>query len=298
MDLADEVAPAARPAGKAIPRRASGRVSGDDHGGLTGRDRFAAPPRRARASRPALSRPQEVTGRPPLDLTLPEGERRSTSTLEGRWRDILYAPGSGLVSPMEPGAYRSPLIVIPVDGPAVRITCLQVPAFGDTLCRLSIELIVVRDIERLGSFFDTERRGTIYALSPERSAAGAISPPPDREDWVYRGASLTSQLGSIAGVSLLRERIAAGRGEGRVGWIADRGLVLTTAAGGRSLILAEAESSEQVLFRPEIGPYRGLADPSAPVTPGATLKDLLGYGDWAEPFAVSVELVEAGGGTG
>jgi hypothetical protein len=199
---------------------------------------------------------------------------------------------------MEPGAYRTPLIVLPVNGPAVRISCLQIPAFGDTLCRLRVELIVLRDIERLGSFFDTGRHGTIYAVSPERGTAGPMAPPPDRTDWVYRGASLASRLGAIVRTTLLRERVAAGRGEGRVGWVADRGLVLATAAGAQSLILAEAESSEQVLFRPDIGPYRGLADPSAPVTPGATAKDLLGYGDWPEPFSVGVELAEAGEGPG
>jgi hypothetical protein len=64
--------------------------------------------------------------------------------------------------------------------------------------------------------------------------------------------------------------------------------------GAESLLLALPEREEHALFLPAVGPYRVLLDPSAPTTPGAGARELLGYGDHEEPFEVAVELESLG----
>lgn len=210
---------------------------------------------------------------PALDLSLPAPERRLAATLAGAWRDFLYAPGEGFTSPLDPGAYRSTFVVIPVDGVAVRLSSLLVPAFGGDLCRLRLEPIERYRSESLGSFFEPSRTGTVYSLTPDRSAGAARAPA--RAEWRYEGPALGSRLGSPGRVRLLRERA---RGAD-CAWQADRGLVLTGADGGESLFLSVAEQSEAVLFVASPGLYRALVDPVTTPPPGVTASDLLGYGE-------------------
>jgi hypothetical protein len=74
-----------------------------------------------------------------LALSLPEPERRRAAGLVGGWSDFLYVPWPGFVSPIEPGMYRSSLIIVPAGAEAVRVSSLVVPAFGGELCRLGVE---------------------------------------------------------------------------------------------------------------------------------------------------------------
>ena len=60
--------------------------------------------------------------------------------------------------------------------------------------------------------------------------------------------------------------------------------------GAESLLLALPDREEHALFLPAIGPYRVLVDPSVPETPGASVRELLGYGDREKPFEVTVSL--------
>jgi len=39
-----------------------------------------------------------------------------------------------------------------------------------------------------------------------------------------------------------------------------------------------------------MGFYRALVDPAAPATPGATVRELLGYGDRKGEFRIEVEI--------
>jgi len=126
---------------------------------------------------------------PRVDLTLPAEERDLAASLAATWRDLLYVPGPGLTSPLDPGAYRSSLVVIRGDGAAIRVTSRVMPAFGADLSRLVLELVAPQRPdalgETLGSFFDPAHTGTIYALTPDRTA-GATRPP-ERDEWRYAG---------------------------------------------------------------------------------------------------------------
>ena len=103
-------------------------------------------------------------------------------------------------------------------------------------------------------------------------------------------AILTSSTTSVARVRVLREQARGGAGDGTFAWTADRGLVLTGESGAESLLLALPDREEHALFLPAIGPYRVLADPREPQTPGAGVRELLGYGDREMPFEVTVSL--------
>ncbi len=60
------------------------------------------------------------------------------------------------------------------------------------------------------------------------------------------------------------------------------------------LLLAGPDSSEHAILMPGLGFYRALLDPAAPETPGATVRELLGYGDRDElRVEVEVELLDA-----
>ena len=76
-----------------------------------------------------------------FDLSLPEPERRRAALLRGHWRDLLYVPGPNFTSPIEPGVYSSSFVVVPADGPAVRVSSIVVPAFGGEICRLRLEAL-------------------------------------------------------------------------------------------------------------------------------------------------------------
>ncbi|HJV56360.1 MAG TPA: hypothetical protein VJ971_10320, partial [Methylomirabilota bacterium] len=76
-----------------------------------------------------------------VDLTLPDAERRLAASLSTPWRDLLYTPGPDLTSPLDPGAYRSSLVVLRDDGVAVRLTSRVTPAYGRELCRLRLETL-------------------------------------------------------------------------------------------------------------------------------------------------------------
>ncbi len=223
-----------------------------------------------------------------LELILPERERRWAAALAAGLTDLLYVPGPGFASPLDPGLYRSTFLLLLRDGPPLRISSLVVPAFGAELCRLRVEPLQSIRIERLGSLFEPARRGLIFAMSADRRTSTAR--PPDQPGWCYEGPPLGTRLGAITRVRLLTER-ATGRLAGEeIGWVADRGVALTGADGQESLLLATPEASEQAAFLPAPGLYRALIDRAAPVTPGATVKELLGYGDWDGPLDVTVEL--------
>jgi len=224
-----------------------------------------------------------------LDLSLPEPERRRAAGLIGTWRDLLYVPGPGFVSPLEPGLYRSSFIIVPAGGQAVRVSSFVVPAFGGELCRLRLEPLVAYRPENLGSFFDPRRRGVVYAMSADRRTGGPRAP--DRREWSYEGPSLAGGLGEVRRVRVLRERVRGADGGGVIAWTADRALVLTGADGQDRVLLARPDESEQVAFVSALGLYRALLDPAAPAVPGATPADLLGYGDWAPPLDIAVELL-------
>lgn len=223
-----------------------------------------------------------------VDLTLSASERRWAAALGGPWSDLLYSPGPGFASPLEPGLFRASVVVVPVGAAAVRVTSLVIPAFGGELCRLRVEPLPVLPHENFGSFFDPTRRGRVWSMGADRRTPGAHAP--DERDWFYDGPPLAARLGETARVRVLRERVRAGTGDGAHGWTADRGLVFASAAGGESLLLALPEREEHALFLPAVGPYRVLVDPAAPATPGAGARELLGYGDHEDPFELTLEL--------
>ena len=225
---------------------------------------------------------------PRVDLNLPAAERALAASLASAWRDLLYVPGPGFTSPLDPGAYRSSLVVIRGDGAAIRVTSRVSPAFGADLSRLALEVIAPSRpdalMEALGSFFDLTRTGTIYALTPDR--AGGATRPPERAEWRYAGPSLAARLGRVARVRVVREH---GRGAG-VEWTADRGLALTAADGTECLVLAVSEPAEVALFLPAVGLHRALLQESAAPQPGVTVRDLLDHADRDDDVDVTVTL--------
>jgi hypothetical protein len=227
-----------------------------------------------------------------VDLSLPEPERRLAASLVGRWNDLLYVPGPGFVSPLEPGLYASSFVVVLAGGPAVRVTTLSVPAFGGDLCRLRLEPLASFRLTSFGSFFEPARRGVIYTMSADRRAGSAR--PPDRSGWTYEGEPLGGRLGAPSRVRVLRERVRGGAGDGAFAWVADRGLALTGLGGDESLFLARPGESEAAVFLPAPALYRALLDPAAPAVPGATRAELLGHGDWGTRVDVAVELQQVG----
>jgi hypothetical protein len=222
---------------------------------------------------------------PHVDLKLPDRERALLGSLVAPWHDLLYAPGPGFTSPLDPGAYRTSVVIVPAAGPAIRVSSVVTPAFGGELCRLRLEALPHAPPLSLGSFFHPSRTGTIYALTPERGTAAAQAP--ERAEWRYEGVSLAPRLGRITGIRLLRERGRVGDGS----WRADRGFAVTGADGGLSLVLAVAEPAEAALFLPSPGLYRTLLDPAAPPKPGVTVRDLLGHGDRDDGVETTIELL-------
>jgi hypothetical protein len=222
-------------------------------------------------------------------LVLSEPEHRLAALLIGRWRDCLYAPGPGVQSPLEPGVYASSFIVLPEDGPALRVSSLVVPAFGGDLCRIRLEPLLDYRLQRFGSLFEPSRRGTIYAMAADRRGGGARSP--DQPGWSAEDPSLVERLSAVTRVRVLRERIDGGRGDGAFSWVADRGLALTGPGGEESLFLARPDEDERAVLASPLGLYRALLDPAITPVPGASHAELLGYGDWAQPFTVSIEAL-------
>jgi len=209
-----------------------------------------------------------------IELLMPEPERRRAGALRGGLADFLYVPNPDFTSPLDPGLHRSTFILVMADKQAVRVSSFVVPAFGRELCRLRIEPVQGYRPESLGSFFEPSRRGLVYSLSGDRQSVAAR--PPDRSGWSYEGPSLGARLGSIAQVLVVQETVSR-EDEGE--WTADRGLVLIGADGQESLLLAEAAPDDHAAFLPTVGIYRALFDPLAPVAPGASPQELLGYGD-------------------
>ena len=128
----------------------------------------------------------------------------------------------------------------------------------------------------------------IYTMSRDRK--GGAARPPDRPGWSYDGPSLAPRLERVTSVRLIREHVTGGSGDAAFSWTADRGLVLTASDGRESLLLASPEYSELAAFLPAVGLYRIVVDPAAPTVPGATLKELLGYGDRDGDLQVKVEV--------
>jgi hypothetical protein len=222
---------------------------------------------------------------PHVDLKLPDSERALAASLATAWRDFLYTPGPGFTSPLDPGAYRSSFVVVPVEGAPVRVSSLVTPVFGGELCRLHLEPLERYRPESLGSFFEPARTGTVYAFTPERGS-GAVRAP-ERAEWRYEGPPLVSRIGQVASMRLLRER---GRGAD-FSWEADRGILLTDVDGVGCLLLSSAETSETAVFLPSVGLHRALLDPDVAPPSGVTARGLLGYGDWPADLDVAVELL-------
>jgi len=218
-------------------------------------------------------------------LHLPDHERSLLGPLVAPWRDLLYAPGPDFTSPLDPGAYRTSVVIVPAAGPAIRVSSVVTPAFGGEICRLRLEALPHDPPPSLGSFFDLARTGTVYALAPGRGRAAARAP--ERAEWRYDGVSLATRLGRISGMRLLRER-GCGRG---FSWEADRGLAFTGADGAPSLVLAVVEPAEAALFLPSPGLYRTLLDPATAPQPGVTVRDLLGHGDREDSVETTIELL-------
>ncbi len=264
-----------------------------------GRPRWPASRRPRRLGRTAGRSLQRALGRgkappepgaltAPFELCLPVPERVRAAGLAAEWSDFLYVPGRGFTSPIEPGLHRSSFVVALATGRAVRVSSFVVPAFGAELCRLRLEPLVSFRPENLGSFFEPARRGMIYAMSADRSAT--LTRSPDRPGWSYDGPSLRSRLARVAKVHVVRERVHGGSGDAAFSWVADRGLALTGANGQRCLLLANPEDAEQALFTPRLGFYGPLLDPDAPPTPGAAVKDLLGYADRPD-LTITTDLI-------
>jgi hypothetical protein len=224
---------------------------------------------------------------PPFDLRLPEPERRRAASLATRWNDLLYVPGPDFTSPLDPGLYRSNFVIVPAEGRAVRVSSFVVPAFGGELCRLRLEPLVSFRAENLGSFFEPRRRGVVHAMSGDRKTGAARAP--DRLGWSYPGPSLQPRLERAAGVSLIRERVTGGSGVAAFSWLADRGLAIAGSDERHVLLLAAPDGSEQASLVTGLGFYRALLDPAVAETPGATVRELLGYGDRDE-LRVEVEI--------
>jgi hypothetical protein len=220
---------------------------------------------------------------PRVALHLPDRERDLLRSLVSPWRDLLYAPGPGFTSSLDPGAYRTSLVIVPVAGPAIRVSSVVRPAFGAEICRLGLEALSHDPPPSLGSFFDPARTGTVYALTPDRELAAAQAPA--RANWRYDGVSLAPRLGRIGGLRVLREH---GRGPGS-SWDADRGLAFIGADGVASLVLAVTEPAEAALFLPSPGLYEPLLDPAATPKPGVTVRDLLGHGDRDDGVETTIE---------
>jgi hypothetical protein len=222
-------------------------------------------------------------------LRLPFREQRLLIGLLGSWSDLLYVPGPGLTSPVDAGLYRSSFFVVPAAGPAVRIAALAMPAFGLDLCRIRVEPVGAYRADRLGSVFDPSRQGLVYTIEADRRRRGPM--PSDRPDWQYGGPPLAERLGVITGVRLLRERVRSRAADEAFGWEADRGLVVSGPEGAACLFLAEPHDEEQVAFLPSLGLHQALVDGAAGAAPGASPRELLGYGDQAEQLEVEVALL-------
>jgi hypothetical protein len=226
-----------------------------------------------------------------IELALPAAEHALALALGAPWRDLLYVPGPDFTSPLEPGLFRSALVVVPAEGAAIRISSIVMPAFGTELCRVQLEALPDYQADMLGSFVEPERRGRIFVMSTERETLAAR--PADRAGWSYAGPSLGDRLGRVERVRLIRERVAAKLGGQAVGWTADRGLVIDVRDSEPCLVLASAESAEQALFLPVPRLYRALLASTA-AAPGATARDLLGYGEWPEALDLALETVGVG----
>lgn len=235
----------------------------------------------------AVTRPAtgDRAATPRIALSLPAAEQRLAAGLAGPWLDLLYAPGPGFTSLLDPGVFRASFVVVLAGSPMVRVSSFVTPAFGGELCRLRLEPLETPPGERLGSFFEPSRHGLVYVMSGDRGSRA-----PDRADWSYQGESLGPRLGRVARVQVLRERVAGFDNGEPIGWVADRGLVLLGADGGESLFLAEPEGGEQAAFLPAAGAHRILLDPSHTATPGASVQELLGHGDRDSALEVTVEL--------
>jgi hypothetical protein len=224
-----------------------------------------------------------------FDLCLPEPEQRRAAQLATQWTDLLYVPGPSFASSLDPGIYRSTFVIVPAQGRAVRVSSFVVPAFGGELCRIMLEPLASFRAENLGSFFEPDRRGVVYAMSSDRKTGAAR--PPDRPGWSYQGSSLRPQLDRLERVRIIRERVTGGSGDATFSWVADRGLALTGRDGREMLLLAGTDRSEQALFITGVSFYRALLDPTVPEIPGASVREMLGYGDREEDLRVEV-LVE------
>lgn len=227
---------------------------------------------------------------PALDLHLPEPEWRRAGRLAAPWADLLYVPGPGLASEMDPGCYRTTLFVALASGELVRMSSLTVPAFGGSLCRLRLEPVTSVRHDALGSFFEPARQGLVFAFTADRRS-GAVWPPADPA-WRYGGPALRASLEGGGRVRVLRE---TGRLPGGAAWTADRGLVIASGEGHEALVLAVPDDAERVAFLPALGVYRALVDPSAPERPGADRRELLGHGGREAPLVLDVEVIDAGG---
>ena len=116
------------------------------------------------------------------------------------------------------------------------------PAYGGELCRLRLETVAADRLDALGSFFDPSRRGWMYALPADRSAARLDAG--ERTGWSYDGPSLRPRLGEVARARILVERVRGETSGREFSWATHRGLVLIGPGGEESLFLAEPDYGE------------------------------------------------------
>ena len=93
-----------------------------------------------------------------------------------------------------------------------------------------------------------------------------LARPPVEPGWSYDGGSLTDRLADVRQVRLLREHVSGGVGDGTFSWMADRGLVLTSATDVESLLLAlpaDSENAALISCRPLPRPLRSRRAPRA-----------------------------------
>ncbi len=223
---------------------------------------------------------------PHVALRLPDHERDLLAVLVSPWRDLLYAPGPGFTSPLDPGAYRTSIVIVPAAGPAVRVSSVVMPAFGAEICRLRLEALPHDPPPSLGSFFDPARTGTVYALTPDRERAAAQAPA--RAEWRYDGVSLAPRLGGISGparAARARARPGRLRGKRTAGSPSSAPTASEPGAGG-----GRAGGGGAVPAVARSLPGR-CSTPRRHRKPGVTVRDLLGHGDRDAGVEITIELL-------
>ena len=234
--------------------------------------------------------PVPAGGLTPLPRPVASRDRSAVSPalLAAPWRDFLYVARPRLHVSVEPGIYRRASSSCR-EGPAPSVSRrFVVPAFEGELCRLRLEALASLPAGESRLVLRASASGPVYAMSRDRRSG--LSRAPEKAGWSYDGPSLAERLADVRLVRLFREHVSGGAGDDAFSWVADRGLVLTSAPGAESLLLALPGPSENAALVSPPGLYRALLDPTSPPVPGAAPAELLGYGDRAPGVSVAVRL--------